>query len=177
VWLGLLVLLALLAPLCATAALVLARNHWLAVALRYVLGVLLSRSGAGLRLRCLAPFRPLQRAAALAALAALALVGGLVSLYLATCYSVRPSGLQGRGRCRGRARQRAGCVQGSRQPPRTPLTPLPCGPRPARQVTALLSVPVLDVTLALASLPGVRRHVLRPDLVFLECYRQVGVTG
>jgi hypothetical protein len=42
-------------------------------------------------------------------------------------------------------------------------------------VTALLSVPLLDVTLMVASVPSLRRHVLRPDLVFLESYRQVCV--
>ncbi len=88
VWLGLLVLLALLAPLCTTAALVLARNHWLAVALRYVVGVLLMRSSAGLRLRCLARCRPAQSAVAWAGMGLLAAVGALVAVYLATCYSV-----------------------------------------------------------------------------------------
>jgi hypothetical protein len=42
------------------------------------------------------------------------------------------------------------------------------------QVTALLSVPILDLTMLLASVPALRRHVLRPDLVFLESYRQAG---
>jgi len=131
VWLGLLVLLALLAPLCTTAALVLARNHWLAVALRYVVGVLLMRSSASLRFRCLERWRFLQAAVAWVGLALLAAVGILVAVYLATCYSV----------------------------------------------TALLSVPILDLTLTLASVPALRRHVLRPDLVFLESYRQVGAGG
>lgn len=131
-------MLVLLAPLCTSAALVLARNHWLGVALRYVMGSLLLRSSAGLRLRCLARCRPLQAAVAWAGLAALAAVGLLVAVYLATCYSV----------------------------------------------TALLSVPLLDATLVAASIPLLRRHVLRPDLVFLESYRQVraacacvGLTG
>jgi hypothetical protein len=87
-WLGLLALLALLAPLCTAAALVLARNHWLAVALRYVVGVLLMRSSAGLRLRCLARCRPLQGAVAWVGLSLLAAVGLIVAVYLGTCYSV-----------------------------------------------------------------------------------------
>ena len=124
-------LLALLAPLCATAAAVLARSHWLAVALRYVVGVLLARARAGLRLRCLARAPLAQAAVAALGTALLALVGGLAALYLATCYSV----------------------------------------------TALLSVPVLDAALALASVPALRRRALRPDLVFLESYRQARCLG
>jgi hypothetical protein len=40
-------------------------------------------------------------------------------------------------------------------------------------VTALLSVPVLDLALAASAVPALRRVVLRPDLVFLDSYRQV----
>lgn len=39
------------------------------------------------------------------------------------------------------------------------------------QVTAIISVPVLDLSLLLASLP-LRSHFLRPDLVFMDSYRQ-----
>lgn len=107
-WLGLLALLFLLAPLVTTAALVLARNHWLAVALRYVAGVLLMRSSSGLRLRCLARARALQAAVAWAGLLLLAAVGLIVAVYLGTCYSVRGSFRAARQRLRARARSPCG---------------------------------------------------------------------
>ena len=86
---GLLAVLMLLAPLCAAAALVLARNRWLSVALRYVGGVLLLRSAAGMRLRRLARCQLLQAAVAWAGLLLLAAVGAIVALYLGACYTAR----------------------------------------------------------------------------------------
>lgn len=43
------------------------------------------------------------------------------------------------------------------------------------QVTAVLSVPLLDVSLLCSLLPPVRRRSLAADLVFLESYKPVSV--
>jgi hypothetical protein len=43
------------------------------------------------------------------------------------------------------------------------------------QVTAVLSVPLLDVSLLCSLVPLLRRRALAADLVFLESYKAVSV--
>ncbi|KAF6262310.1 hypothetical protein COO60DRAFT_1699325 [Scenedesmus sp. NREL 46B-D3] len=123
-WAGVLLLGFIVAAPVVVGALILARNHWLVVALRYCLSVAALQRDSGLGF---ANVRSRVLRCVLSGLSSclLGLVGLVVALYLTACYVV----------------------------------------------TAVLSVPLLDVALLVSLVPWSRRRFISQDLVFLESYK------